>query len=188
MGFCPVLIGLILLIPSYFGPILYTKGGYLDPPTISLTLSCTNVKFCKVLEIPFKVSENKKSVKKPFLWLPWQLFDNMVLFTNNFQNVYEKQVIFKRFQKHKFEGVKKTKLRVMIALFSYVSKGNFKMGGSASVWQGQVENRAKCGEIVILTGLKQGLSRLFPTHQNTLFYTFSDQIHPPHILKSTKKV
>ena len=27
------------------------------------TLSCTNVKFCKVLEIPFKVSENKMLVK-----------------------------------------------------------------------------------------------------------------------------
>ena len=25
-------------------------GGYLEPPTISSTLSCTNVKFCEVLE------------------------------------------------------------------------------------------------------------------------------------------
>ena len=33
------------------------------PPTISSTFSCTNVKFCKVLEIPFKVSENKKLAK-----------------------------------------------------------------------------------------------------------------------------
>ena len=60
---------LTLLIPSYFGPTLYTKGGssrppgHLDPLNISLTISCTNVKFCKVLEIPFKVSENTRFVK-----------------------------------------------------------------------------------------------------------------------------
>ena len=32
-------------------------------PTISSTLGCTNVKFCKVLEIPFKISENTRFVK-----------------------------------------------------------------------------------------------------------------------------
>ena len=31
-----------------------------------------------------------KVCKKSFVWLPWQLFDNMVLFTNNCQNDYEK--------------------------------------------------------------------------------------------------
>ena len=33
------------------------------PPTISSTLSCTNIKFCEVIEIPFKVLENKRLVK-----------------------------------------------------------------------------------------------------------------------------
>ena len=46
---------LTLLILSYFGP------GFI--PTTSLTLSCTNIKFCKVSEIHFKVSENKRLVK-----------------------------------------------------------------------------------------------------------------------------
>ena len=63
MTYCPRF-WLTLRIPSYFGPTLYTRGGLLSgPPTISSTLSYTNVKFCKVLEIPFKVSENKRLVK-----------------------------------------------------------------------------------------------------------------------------
>ena len=33
-----------------------------------------------------------KVCKQSFVWLPWQLFDNMVLFANNCQNDYEKQV------------------------------------------------------------------------------------------------
>ena len=64
---------LTLLIPSYFGPGFTPRGeGYLDPHTTSSTLNCTNIKFCKVSEIHFKVSENKRSVKKYFVWLPWQ--------------------------------------------------------------------------------------------------------------------
>ena len=35
-----------------------------------------------------------KVCKKSFAWLPWQLLDNMVLFANNCQNEYEKQVFF----------------------------------------------------------------------------------------------
>ena len=70
------------------------------PPTISSTRSCTSVKFCRALEIPFKVSESYRVVENLLYgWLPWQLFDNMVFFANNCQNVYEKQVIFKYFQK-----------------------------------------------------------------------------------------
>ena len=55
---------LTLLIPSYFGPGFIPRGeGYLDPLTTSSTLSCTNIKFCKVSQIHFKVSENKRLVK-----------------------------------------------------------------------------------------------------------------------------
>ena len=54
---------LTLLIPCYFRPTHYIKGGYLNPPTISLTFSCTKVKFCRILEIPFKVLESQRSVE-----------------------------------------------------------------------------------------------------------------------------
>ena len=37
-------------------------------------------------------------------------------------------------------------------------------------------------------GLSRDFSRLSLTHQNTLFCTFSHQIFPPQISKSTKKV
>ena len=54
---CSYPLTLTLLIPSYLGPTLYTGGSSgPPPPTISSTLGCTNLKFCKVLEIPFKVS------------------------------------------------------------------------------------------------------------------------------------
>ena len=74
-------------------------GGSSGPPIISSAIGCINLKFCKVLEITFKVSGNTRFVKKSFVWLPWQLFDNMVLFANNCQNKYEKQVFFKCCQK-----------------------------------------------------------------------------------------
>ena len=91
---------LTLLIPNYFGPTLYDKegGGYLDPTTISTTLSCTHGKVCKVLDIPFKVSENKRLAKN----LLYGYHGNCLIrwcFANNCQNVYEKQVIFSCFQK-----------------------------------------------------------------------------------------
>ena len=51
-------------------------------------------------------------------------------FANNRQNVYEKQVIFKCFQKPQVQDVK-TKLCLMIALFSCFFFNNFKAGKSA---------------------------------------------------------
>ena len=43
---------------------LYQRGGgHIGSPTISSTLGCTSVKFCKVLEILFKVSENSRFSK-----------------------------------------------------------------------------------------------------------------------------
>ena len=56
---------LTLLIPSYFGPGFIPRALYLAlyPLTTSSTPSCTNIKFCKVSEIHFKVSENKRLVK-----------------------------------------------------------------------------------------------------------------------------
>ena len=65
---------LTLLIPSYFGPGFIPRALHLAlyPFTTSSTTSCTNIKFCKVSEIHFKVSENKRLVKKYFVWFPWQ--------------------------------------------------------------------------------------------------------------------
>ena len=82
---------LTLSIPSHFGPTLYTKewGVSGPPPTTSSTLSCTNIKFCKASEIPFKVSKNKRLVKKIFCMVTMATV-NMLLFPDNFQNVYEK--------------------------------------------------------------------------------------------------
>ena len=72
-----------------------------------------------------------KVCKKSFVWLPWQLFDNMVLYTNNCQNEYEEQRYFSNAPRnHKLEGVK-IKICVMIVLFWQFRKSNFKVDGSA---------------------------------------------------------
>ena len=73
----------------------------------------------------------------------------------------------------------------MIALFSYFQKNNFKVGGSARLLGetgGKIElNVEKNGHF---PSAKAGnFSRLSLNHQNTLFYIFSNQIHP---LKSQK--
>ena len=115
---------LTLLIPSYFGPTLYTKRGHLDPPTISSTLGCTNLKFCKVLEIPFKVSENTRFVKNILYG-----YHGNCLITWCFSLIIVKTSMKNRSfsnatRNHKLEGVK-IKLCVMIVLFLYFSKKQF---------------------------------------------------------------
>ena len=125
---------LALLIPSYFGPTLYTKrggGGSSGPPTtISSTLSCTNLKFCMVLEMPFKVSENTRFVKNRLYG-----YHGNCLVTWCFSLIIVKTSMKNRSfsnapRNHKLEGVK-IKLCVMIVLFLYFSTRNFKVGGSA---------------------------------------------------------
>ena len=90
---------LTLYIPSYFGPTLHTKGRSSGPPTISSTRDCTNLKFLQGIRYTLQGLRKHKVCKKSFVWLPWQLFDNMVLFANNCQDKYEKQVFFKCSQK-----------------------------------------------------------------------------------------
>ena len=114
---------------------------YLDPP-ISSALGCTNVKFCKVLKIPFKVSENERLVKKSFVWLPWQLFDYLVLFSNNCQNVYEKLVISKCFQKQQISSCQNKNFCNDSSILVLFKKVIFKWVGVPHLWEGQVENRA----------------------------------------------
>ena len=58
---------------------------------------------------------------------------------------------------HKLEGIK-IKRCVMIVLFLCFSKKvTLRWVGVPYFWEGQVENRAKCGKIVIFSGLKQGI-------------------------------
>ena len=44
----------------------FIPRGVICTPTISSMLGYTNIKFCKLLEIPFKVSENTRFVKNLF--------------------------------------------------------------------------------------------------------------------------
>ena len=95
-------------------------GGHLDPPTISSTLGCTYLKFCKVLEIPFKVSENTRFVKS----LLYGYHGNCLItwcFSLTITNEDGKQVFSNASRNHKLEGVK-IKLCVLIVLFLYFSK------------------------------------------------------------------
>ena len=111
----------ILNIPSYFGPTLYTKGGHLDPPTISSTLGCTNLKFGKVFEIPFKVSEITRFVEN----LLCSYHGNCLIawcFSLIIVKTSMKNLSFSNAPgNHKLEGVK-IKLCVMIVLLLYFSK------------------------------------------------------------------
>ena len=66
------------LIPSCFGPhYLVNSQLYKSKILQSIRDSVQSLRKLKVS-------------RKYFVWLPWQLFDNMVHFANNCQNVYEK--------------------------------------------------------------------------------------------------
>ena len=92
---------------------------------------------------------------KSFVWLPWQLFNDMVLFANNCQNVYEKRIIFKCFQKPQILRCQNKALfnDSSILVFSK-KKVILKWVETPDFWEGQVENRAKCGKMVIFPRLK----------------------------------
>ena len=115
---------LTLLIPSYFGLTLYTKGGggVAPPPTISSTLDCTNLKFCEVLDVTFKVSENARFVKNLLYGyhgnclITWCF--SLIIVKTSMKNRYFSNVP----RNHKLEGVKKIKIFVMIVPFMYFSK------------------------------------------------------------------
>ena len=90
---------LTLLIPSYFGPALYTKRGVIWTPYYLINTWLYKPQILQGIRDTLQSLRKHKVCKKPFVWLPWQLFDNMVLFANNCQNEYEKQVFFKCSQK-----------------------------------------------------------------------------------------
>ena len=96
------------IIPSWLfrTHTLYQGGKELSgPPTISSTLSCTNLKFCKVLKMPFKVSENRRLVKNTLYgyhgnclitWCFSLIIVKMIMKTRQFWNAS---------RNHKFQGV-----------------------------------------------------------------------------------
>ena len=120
---------LTLFILSYFGPTLYTNGVIWTPhppptpppPYYLINTFCTNLKFCKVLEIPFKVSENTRFVKNLLYGyhgnclITWCF--SLTIVETSMKNRYFSNAP----RKHKLEGVK-IKLCVMIVLFLYFSK------------------------------------------------------------------
>ena len=103
---------------------LYQVGGgglSSGPPTISSTLGCKIVKFCKVLEISFKVSENTRFVKNFYYG-----YHGNYLITWFFPLIIVKTMMKNRQfsnapRNHKLEGVK-IALCVMVVLFLYLSK------------------------------------------------------------------
>ena len=87
-----------LVIPSYS---LHTKGGegVIWTPYYVINTLLYKRQRLQGIRGTLQGLRKCKICKKSFVWLPWQLFDNMVLFANNCQNDYEKQVIFKCSQK-----------------------------------------------------------------------------------------
>ena len=108
----------------------------------------------------------------------------MVLFANNCQNDYEEHVIFKCFQKPQILRRENKTLFTGSSILVRFKKSNFKVGGTAIFLGG---TGRKIGLNVekwaFYKSLSRDFSRLSLTDQNTLFYTFSDQIDP---LKSQK--
>ena len=113
-----------LLIPSYFGPTLYTKaggGGSSGSPYYLINTWLYKPQILQDIRNTLQGLRKHKVCKKSFVWLPWQLFDNMVLFANDCQTEYENRSFSNAPRNHKLEGVK-TKLCVMIVLFLYFSQ------------------------------------------------------------------
>ena len=74
-------------------------GGHLDPGYYLINTWLYKRQILQGIRDTLQDLRKYKACKKYFVWLPWQLFDNMVLFANNCQNDYEKQVMFKCSQK-----------------------------------------------------------------------------------------
>ena len=103
----------------YQGRVIWTSPP--PPPTISSTVDCTNLKICKVLDILFKVSENRRFVKNLLYG-----YHGNCLITWCFLLIIVKTSMKHRYfsnapRNHKLEDVK-INLFVMIVLFMYFPK------------------------------------------------------------------
>ena len=108
---------LTLLIPSYFGPAFYTKGGGVIWTPYLINTWLYKPQILQGITDTLQGLRKHNICKKSFAWLPWQLFGNMVLFANNCQKEHENRYFSNAPRNHKLEGVK-INLCVMIVLFS----------------------------------------------------------------------
>ena len=69
-------------------------GGYLVPPYYLINTRLYKSQVLQGSRDTLQGLRKYKVCTKSSVWLPWKLFDNLVLFANNCQNDYEKQVIF----------------------------------------------------------------------------------------------
>ena len=132
---------------------LYQGGGHLDAPTISSTLGCRNLKFCKVLEIPFKVSENTRFVKNLLYG-----YHGNCLITWCFSLIIVKTSMKNRSfsnapRNHKLEGVKNKTLCHDNSVLVRFKKVILKWVGVPSFGRDRWKNRDKCGKMIIFSGL-----------------------------------
>ena len=128
---------LALLIPSYFGP---TREGIIwTPLTISSTLGRYKRHIFQGIRDTLQGLRKYKVCKKSFVWLTWQLFDNMVLFANNCQNDYEKQVIFKCSQKPQIRRCYNNTLCNDSSILVLFKKAILKWARVPHFWEGQVD-------------------------------------------------
>ena len=129
---------------SYFGTTLYTNGGsYFDrppspPPAILLPLLYKRQAFGGIRDAPQDLRKLKVA-KKSLVWLPLQLFNEIVLFPNNCQNVYEKHILFKCFQKPQMSRCRNKTLCDDSSIHALFRKAIYKLVGVPDVWKGQVE-------------------------------------------------
>ena len=153
-------LNLTLLIQSYFGPTLYTNGGggHLPPPPPHYLINTSLYKpqILQGIRDTLQGLRKDKVCKKSFVWLPWQLFENMVLFANNCQNESEKQVFFKCCQTPKIGRCYNKTLCDDSSILVLFKKVILKWVGVPVFWD-RWKNRAKCRKMVIFSELKQGI-------------------------------
>ena len=113
------------LNPSYtklFRTYTLTKGGRSSGPPYFLINTWLYIpQILQGIRDTLQGLRKHKVCKKSFVWLPWQLFDNIVLFTNNCQVSMKNRYFSNAPRNHKLEGAK-TKFCVLIVLFLYVAK------------------------------------------------------------------
>ena len=81
----------------------------------------------------------------------------MVFFANNCQNVYEKQVIFKCFQKQQILRCQNKSFCNDSSIFVFFKKVILRRIGAPDFGRDRWNNKAKCRKMVIFPGLKQGI-------------------------------
>ena len=124
----------------------------------------------------FQGLRKSKVSRKSFVWLPWQLFDNIVFFAN------EKQAIFKGFQKPQISMCQNKTLYNDSSIRLLFKKVILKWVGMTDFCEEQVENGS----------FSQSLGREFlqvvpDTSGHSIFHLFRRN-SPPQISKAPKTV